>query len=142
MSPPSDNVGPHRPPNRRLTSLVSREQEVAFLLASWGQVQAGQGQVVLLRGEAGIGKSRLVQGVKAHVAKTSYLCWECRCAPEAQLSAFYPIIDLFQRGFYYQPGDMPEAKLQKMEAALSPYDANLTEVVPLLAALLSIPRPL
>ncbi len=122
--PPLDDVGRHRSPSRQLTSLVGREQEVAFLLAHWGHVQAGQGQVVLLRGEAGIGKSRLAQRIKAHVADTPYLRWECRCAPEAQHSAFYPIIDLFQREFHYQPVETPEEKLQKMEAALLPYDVK------------------
>src|SRR5205823_4712809 len=63
---------------RGLTPLVGREQEVGFLLERWEQAKAGHGQVVLLTGEAGIGKSRLVHMLKAQVANQPHTCWECR----------------------------------------------------------------
>src|SRR5262249_7905271 len=63
---------------RGLTPLVGREQEVGLLLERWAQVKAGHGQVVLLTGEAGIGKSRLVQMLKEHVTSESHTRWECR----------------------------------------------------------------
>ncbi|PON15529.1 hypothetical protein C2W62_23310 [Candidatus Entotheonella serta] len=125
--------------SRPLTSLVGREQEVGLLRQRWSQAQSGQGQVVVVRGEAGIGKSRLVQVLKSHVAGEPHLRWECRCASEAQNSALYPIIDLFQRGFHFELGDDPSDQLRKMESALSPYEVSLPELMPLFASLLSVP---
>jgi TOMM system kinase/cyclase fusion protein len=122
-----------------LTPLVGRDQEVGLLLERWAQVKDGLGQVVLLSGEAGIGKSRLVQVVKAHVAVEPHFRWECRCSPYYQNSALYPVIDLFQRVLQFQADDSPPEKLGKLEQALTPYDIPLPEVVPLFAALLSLP---
>src|SRR5215475_9181352 len=82
---------------RGLTPLVGRESEVALLLERWEQVKAGQGQVVLLTGDAGIGKSRLVQTLKDHVAQESHVRWECRNLQYYQNTALYPLTDLFQR---------------------------------------------
>src|SRR5262249_45292386 len=69
---------------RGLTPLVGREQEVGLLLERWAQVKDGHGQVVLLTGEGGIGKSRLVQTLKDHVANESHTRWECRSAEYSQ----------------------------------------------------------
>src|SRR4029434_7880624 len=63
---------------RGLTPLVGRESEVTLLLERWAQVKAGHGHVVLLTGDAGIGKSRLVQMLKEHVAHEPHTRWECR----------------------------------------------------------------
>src|SRR5262249_41766342 len=81
-----------------LTPLVGREQEVGLLLEGWAQVKEGMGQVVLLSGEAGIGKSRLVQVLKEQVA-TEPQAWltPCQCSPYHQHSALYPLIDLLER---------------------------------------------
>ena len=68
-----------------------------FLLERWEQVKAGQGQVVLLSGDAGIGKSRLVQMLKEHVANEPHTRWECRSLSYYQNTALYPLTDLFQR---------------------------------------------
>lgn len=66
-------------------------------LERWAHVKAGHGHIVLLRGEAGIGKSRLVQMLQEQVAGEPHTRWECRCSPYYQHTAFYPLIDLFQR---------------------------------------------
>src|SRR5262245_33380329 len=81
-----------------LTPLVGREQEVALLRMRWAQVREGMGQVVLLSGEAGIGKSRLVQVLKEQVAAEPQ-AWltPCQCSPYHQNTALYPLIDLFER---------------------------------------------
>src|SRR5216117_4015896 len=81
-----------------LTPLVGREQEVGLLLERWTQVKDGLGQVVLLSGEAGIGKSRLVQILKEQVA-TEPQAWltPCQCSPYHQNIALYPLIDLLER---------------------------------------------
>src|SRR5262245_28982101 len=69
---------------RGLTPLVGREQEVGLLLERWAQVKDGQGHVVLLTGDAGIGKSRLVQMLKDHVAQESHVRWKCRSTEYSQ----------------------------------------------------------
>ena len=124
-----------------LTPLVGREQEVGLLLERWAQAKDGVGQVVVLSGEAGIGKSRLVQALKAGIADEPHTRWECRGSPYYHNSALYPVIDLWQRTLQFQRDDAPPEKLRKLEEALIPYDMPLSEVVPLLASLLSLPLP-
>src|SRR5262245_49042629 len=132
--------GPRGGERRRgLTPLVGRAQEVELLRARWAQVQAGQGQVVGLRGEAGIGKSRLVQVVRTYVAEFPHSCWRCRGVATAQYSAFYPVMDLLQQVLEYQPEDSPAIRLQKIETLLASCPGALPEAVPLLATLLAVP---
>jgi TOMM system kinase/cyclase fusion protein len=126
---------------RGLTPLVGREQEVGLLLERWNQVKDSSGQVVLLSGEAGIGKSRLVQVLKDHVADEPYTRWECRSSPYYQNTALYPLTDLFQRTLRWQPEDAPEEKLEKLEQRLKQYRLDGEKAVPLFAALLSLPIP-
>ena len=96
---------------RGLTPLVGRESEVTLLLERWEQVKAGQGQVVLLTGDAGIGKSRLVQMLKDHVAHEPHTRWECRSSEYYQNTALFPLMDLFQRLLRFQAEDTPDEKL-------------------------------
>src|SRR5205823_11913195 len=106
---------------RGLIPLVGREQEVGLLLERWAQAKAGQGHVVLLTGDAGIGKSRLVQMLKEHVANEPHVRWECRSVPYYQNTALFPLVDLFQRMLRFEAHETPEAKLGKLEHALSQY---------------------
>ena len=122
-----------------LTPLVGREQEVGLLLGRWEQARDGLGQVVLLAGEAGIGKSRLVEVLKEHVTKASHARWECRCSPYYQDSALYPVIDLFQRALRLSREESPEEKLEKIERGLAEYSLATHEAVSLWASLLSVP---
>ena len=126
---------------RGLTPLVGREAEVTLLLERWEQVRAGHGQVILLTGDAGIGKSRLVQMLKDHVANEPHTRWECRSAEYAQNTALFPLTDLFQRLLQFHPEDTPDEKLGRLEAALSQYRLPLEDTVPLFAPLLSLPVP-
>ena len=124
-----------------LTPLVGREPEVALLLEHWAQVKDGLGQVVLLSGEAGIGKSRLVQVLTAQVA-TEPQAWltPCQCSPYHQHTAFYPLIDLLERvALRFDREESPAQKLGKLEGFLVQYGLRLAEAVPLFASLLSIP---
>src|SRR6266852_7152103 len=98
-----------------LTPLVGREQEVGLLLERWEQAKEGTGQVVLLSGEAGIGKSRLLQALHERTAGESLTWLECRCSPYHQNSAFYPVIELLQRMLEFRRADSPEEKLRKLE---------------------------
>jgi TOMM system kinase/cyclase fusion protein len=126
---------------RGLTPLVGREAEVTLLLERWEQAKAGHGQVVLLSGDAGIGKSRLVQMLKEHVAHEPHVRWECRSAEYAQNTALFPLTDLFQRILRFEAHETPDAKLEKLEQALSQYRLPVEESVPLFAPLLSLPIP-
>jgi class 3 adenylate cyclase/predicted ATPase/energy-coupling factor transporter ATP-binding protein EcfA2 len=124
---------------RGLTPLVGRESEVTLLQERWQQAKSGQGQVVLLTGDAGIGKSRLVQMLKEHVANESHVRWECRSSEHSQNTALFPLVDLFQRLLRLHAEDTPDAKLGKLEQALSQYRLPLEESVLLFAPLLSLP---
>jgi class 3 adenylate cyclase/predicted ATPase len=124
-----------------LTPLVGREQEIELLLERWQQARDGQGHVVVLSGEAGIGKSRLIRRVRERLAEERHIEWECRCSPYHQHSALYPVIDLLQRMLRLQRDDSPDEKLRKLEEAFSPTTISSSEVIPLLAALLSLPHP-
>jgi len=126
---------------RGLTPLVGRESEVTLLLERWEQVKAGQGQVMLLSGEPGIGKSRLVQTLKNHVVHEPHTRWECRSLSYYQNTALYPLMDLFQRTLQWQHDETPDEKLGKLEQPLRQYRLPLEETVPLFAPLLSLPIP-
>ena len=126
---------------RGLTPLVGREHEVGILRERWAQVQAGRGHIVVLSGEAGIGKSRLVQVVKDEIIGATALRIEYRCSPYHQHSALYPCHRPPGAGAGLAPGRYAGRQLRKLEEALRPYPLPLAEVVPLLAALLSVPLP-
>jgi class 3 adenylate cyclase len=127
--------------SRTVTPLVGREQESRLLLERWTQAREGLGQVVLISGEAGIGKSRLVQVLKDQVAEIPHIRWECRGLPYYQHTAFYPIIDLWEHALRFQREDNLETKLAKLEQAAMQYNTPLDESMPLMAALLSLPIP-
>jgi predicted ATPase len=126
---------------RGLTPLVGREQEVGLLQERWEQVKAGHGQVVLLTGDAGIGKSRLVQMLKDQVANEPHTRWECRSAEYSQNTALFPLVELFQRILRFEAHETPDEKLGKLEHALSQYHLPVEESVQLFAPLLSLPVP-
>ncbi len=124
-----------------LTPLLGREQEVGMLLARWAQVKDGHGQVVLLNGEAGIGKSRLVEAVKERVTGELQTCIELRCSPYDQHSAFHPMIEVLHRLLRWRQEDSAPEKLRKLETVLRRYGFSPPDVVPLFAALLALPLP-
>jgi class 3 adenylate cyclase len=125
---------------RGLTPLVGRAAEVTRLLAGWHHVKGGRGQVLLLRGEGGMGKSRLVQVLKDQAAGEASQSIEWRCLPDYQHSALFPVIAYLQRALGIDEG-APSEKLRKLEGCLAQHGWPLVEVVPLFAALLSIPLP-
>ncbi len=127
--------------NAGLTPLIGRELEVGLLRERWWQAKRGAGQVVLLSGEPGIGKSRLVQEFKEQLVHEGITCIEFRCSPYHQNSALYPLIEHLQRLLQFAREDSPAIKLEKLQHLLSRYRFPQADTVPLLAALLSLPHP-
>jgi hypothetical protein len=124
-----------------LTPLIGREHEVRLLQERWTQAKQGEGQVVLLSGEPGIGKSRLVQVVKERVTAEGATRIEFRCSSYYQNSALYPVIEHLQRLLQFARADSPQGKLEKLTQALTRYHFPQADTLPLLAALLSLPHP-
>src|SRR5437870_4006607 len=112
---------------RGLTPLVGREAEITLLRERWTQAQHGQGQVVVLSGEAGIGKSRLVQELQARLEPEGATRLVFRCLPDHQHSALYPVIEHLQRLVQLHREDTLEAKLAKLEHVLLGYGLPLQE---------------
>ena len=126
-----------------LTPLVGREQEIGLLRERWGQVKEGVGHVVLLNGEGGIGKSRLVQVLQEQVA-TEPQAWltPCQCSPYHQNTALYPMIELLERvALRFERDEGSQHKLHKLEGFLVQHGLPLAEAMPLFASLLSLPLP-
>jgi hypothetical protein len=124
-----------------LIPLVGREEELSLLQRRWEQAKEGSGQVVLLSGEAGIGKSRLGQTLKEQVLAEGATRIEFRCSPYHQNSAFSPIIDHLQRLLQFAQDDAPQAKLAKLQQVLAYYRFPQADTLPLVTALLSLPQP-
>ena len=119
----------------------TRVGNVSMLLDRWEQAKSGQGQVVIVSGEAGIGKSRVNRTLRERIATEPHTRLECRCSPYFQNTTLYPLLDLLERTLGFDRQDTPEIKLQKLEAALSQYRLDMETTVPLLAFPLSIPLP-
>ena len=124
-----------------LTPLVGREHELGMLRERWQDARKGNGQVVLLSGEPGIGKSRLVQTLGQEALTEGATRIEFRCSPYHRNSAFYPIIDHLQRLLGFQREEPAESKLDKLARMLSTYRFTESDTLPLLASLLSLPHP-
>ncbi|MCY4389322.1 MAG: AAA family ATPase [Desulfurellaceae bacterium] len=124
-----------------LSPLVGRTEELAFLQQRWETARVREGQVVLLGGEPGIGKSRLVQELKEQVAKAGEARREFRCSSYARNTAFYSVIDHLQRWLQFQGDEPADEKFRRLETALEGYRHLPEESVALFASLLSLPLP-
>ena len=122
-----------------LTPLVGRKQEIALLMDRWKQGEEEIGQFLLLSGEAGIGKSRLIQIFREHLKEVPHTWLECRCSSYTRDSPLYPVIELLQRALDFYADDSAEQKFLKLENAVSRVGLNATETIPLISSLLSIP---
>jgi class 3 adenylate cyclase/predicted ATPase len=128
-------------PSNKTPFLVGRDEEGGLLLRRWEQSKEDLGQVVLISGEAGIGKSALVETMRSQVRAEGLPCIAFRCSPYHTNSALYPVITHIERLLHLGRDDPPAAKLTKLERVLETYTLPFDEVVPLFAGLLSIPLP-
>ena len=118
--------------------LVGRESELKLLLERWEQAMEGEGHVVLLCGEPGIGKSRLTQALRENVGDKPHIRIRYQCSPYHSSTALHPFIEQLQHAARIAPDDAVDTKLTKLESLLSQAVDDLAQAVPLLASLLSI----
>ena len=121
----------------RYTPLIGREQEVALLLSRWEQASEGEGQTVLLAGEPGIGKSRIVEELRERLAQAPQI--RLQCSPLHAGSAFYPFIERLEREAGFERSDTPQRKIERLEAMLEFTGEDVPTIAPLYAELLSLP---
>ena len=122
-----------------LTDLVGREHELGLLHEGWARAKGGEGQVVLLSGEAGIGKSRTVQDFRHQLADQPCQHLYYQCSPHHTNTAFHPLMQRLQREAGMSSGDSGEAKLDKLESYLEANGLDVGSTAPIFATLLSLP---
>ena len=122
-----------------LADLVGREEELQLLLRRWSKAKIGEGQVVLLSGEAGIGKSRLTAALLERLATEPHTRLRYFCSAQHTDSAFYPIIGQMERAAGVAHDDTPQAKLDKLDAVLAQTSTSIQDAA-LFAEMLSLPN--
>jgi class 3 adenylate cyclase len=128
----SHGVGP-------MTPLVGRDEELDLLLRRWSQAKDGEGQVVLLSGEAGIGKSRILSALRGRLEAQDVQALRFQCSPYYVNSAFWPIIDNFERALRFTRDETADSKLDKLEALIVTHCGQPLADVRFVASILSIP---
>ena len=122
-----------------LTELVGREEELELLLRRWSKAKTGEGQVVLLSGEPGIGKSRLTAALMERIATEPHTRLRYFCSPQHTDSALYPIISQMERAAGFAHDDTVQAKLDKLDALLAQSSTSRQDAA-LFAEMLSLPN--
>ena len=124
---------------RGLSAVVGRQSELQLLVERWDQAKQGVGQVVLLCGEPGIGKSRMLRELRDRVAEDAHTVLRYQCSPYAVKTAFSPIVEQLQHGAGFSREDSIEQRLDRLERLLNQTVGDIEMAAPLLAALLSLP---
>jgi class 3 adenylate cyclase/tetratricopeptide (TPR) repeat protein len=122
-----------------LTPMVGREQEIRLLLDRWTQAQDGEGQAVLLSGEPGLGKSRILNELRERLENQGAGTLAFQCSPYYTNSPFYPSIDNLERAVNFGREESAESKLDKLEALVVTHYGRPKEDVRFIAAMLSVP---
>jgi class 3 adenylate cyclase len=119
--------------------LVGRKNELALMLERWELARTERGSVVLLGGDAGIGKSRLTRELRRRLSRQSYTWLEGRCAVSERDRPLHPVVEIHRRAIGYRENDSPDEQLARLEAAVANSAFDLTEAVPILAGLHGVP---
>jgi class 3 adenylate cyclase/predicted ATPase len=122
-----------------MTPFVGREQEVALLIDRWHKATEGEGQVALLSGEAGIGKSRILAALRERIGDEPHLVLRYQCSPHHVNDAFHPVIGQIWRGAGFVSGEPAAERLRKLETMIARTGLESNEIAPYLASLLAIP---
>jgi class 3 adenylate cyclase/tetratricopeptide (TPR) repeat protein len=122
-----------------LTPIVGRDQEMGLLMDRWAQAQGGEGQAVLVSGEPGLGKSRIVSAVRERLEAQGFRTLAFQCSPYHTNSPLYPSIDHLERALNFRRDDSVESKLDRLQALLVTHYGGSKEDLRFIAALLSIP---
>ena len=122
----------------RLTPLVGRDEELGILMRRWERAKAGEGQVVLVSGEAGIGKSRLIAALQDNVGDDQRTTLRYFCSPHHRDSMLYPFIAQVEHWAGFARDDRPPAKLDKLKTSVGSLPAAPPDALPLLADLLGV----
>ena len=122
-----------------VTELVGREEELEILLRRWSKAKGGEGQVVLLSGEPGIGKSRLTAALLERIGAEPHTCLRYFSSPQHSDSSLYPIISQMERAAGFAHDDSPQTKLDKLDAMLAQSSTSRQNAA-LLAQMLSLPN--
>jgi tetratricopeptide (TPR) repeat protein len=126
---------------RETSPFVGRDDELALLMGRWRCVQDGEGQFVLVTGEPGIGKSRLVEEFRTRMKGDPHLWISCGGGPLFTNTPLHPVVRMLDQGLGWRGDESPEERLSGLERALRPLGARTAEAVPLIAGLLNLPTP-
>ncbi len=122
-----------------LTPFVGREQEVALLVDRWRAATTGEGQVVLLSGEAGIGKSRVLAALRERIGGERHIVMRYQCSPHHANNPLFPIAEQIRHAAGFVSGELAATRLDRLEAVVTLSGLKCQEIVPLLAALFLVP---
>jgi len=135
------DIGAHFDADRveQTSELVGRQEELGLLIRSWEASRNGHGQVVLIQGDAGIGKSRLLRALREKAAIENRVWVAMRCSPYHRNTTLHPVIERLKRVIGWDAEDSPNEAITKLESVLSGQTLALEQAVPLYAHLLSLP---
>jgi class 3 adenylate cyclase/predicted ATPase len=122
----------------RMAPIVARDQELALLMERWRQAKSGEGQVVLLSGEAGIGKSRITEALIDALSAEPHFLLRYQCSPYHVDSALYPAIQQITHAAGFVTGDALDLRLERLEAMLAKVSQDVSAVAPLIATLIGL----
>ncbi|HKN01993.1 MAG TPA: AAA family ATPase [Candidatus Binataceae bacterium] len=124
-----------------LTPFIGREEELRLIASRWNRAREGEGQTILITGESGIGKSRLIHQFRESIADTPHTWVECSCEQFVQSTPFYAVTDMLQQGFGWRSELSAQDRIAQLERTLNASGLGAEKALPLVAPLLNLPTP-